>query len=143
MKTTHAENATARGRSPRSTEVRTLVVDDQEPFREVLRHLVAVTPGFTLIGEVSSGEDAIVAVDTLSPQFVLMDVRMPGIGGVEAARRVGRSHPHVVVVLISVHGAEELPPELVAGTGAPPFVHKKNLRPRVLTELWETHTADG
>jgi DNA-binding NarL/FixJ family response regulator len=142
MKAKDAENVTTRARSRQSTEVRTLVADDQEPFREALRHLVAATPGFTLIGEVSSGEDAIVAADTLSPQLVLMDVRMPGIGGIEAARRVRRLHPDVIVVLISVHGAEELPLELLAGMDSAPFVHKKNLRPRLLIKLWETHTAN-
>jgi two-component system invasion response regulator UvrY len=122
-----------------TAEVTTLVADDQEPFREVLRHLVAATPGFRLVGEVSSGEDAIVAVRAVSPQLVLMDVRMPGIGGVEAARRLARSHPEIVVILISVHGPEELPPELVAGTDAATFVRKQSLRPRVLRELWQRH----
>ena len=65
-----------------------LVVDDQETFREMMRDLVAATPGFELVGEAASGEDALVAIGDLSPELVLMDVRMPGIGGIEATRRV-------------------------------------------------------
>src|ERR1043166_1263816 len=90
-----------------TTEVRTLVVDDQEPFRDALRHLIGAAPGFTLVGEACSGEDAISAVETLSPSLVLMDVRMPGIGGIEAARSIAERHPELMIVLISVHGDEE------------------------------------
>ena len=119
-----------------ATEVRTLVADDQESFRDALRHLIGATSGFTLVGEASSGEDAIMAVNRLSPQLVLMDVRMPGMGGIEAARHLASQHPDVMVVLISVHGQEELPPELVAGEHAI-FVHKQNLRPHTLREIWK------
>jgi two-component system invasion response regulator UvrY len=142
MRAQDVKNVPAGARSRQATEVMTLVADDGESFREALRQLVAATPGFILVGEVSSGEDAIVAVDRLSPHFVLLDVRMPGIGGVEAARRIARWHPEIVVVLISVHGREELPPELVAGADAAAFVNKQSLRPRLLRELWEQH-RDG
>src|SRR5262249_51831070 len=78
-----------------STEVRTLVVDDQEAFRDALRHLIGAAPGFTLVGEACSGEDAIVAVEDLAPSLVLMDVRMPGIGGIQAARSIAERHPEL------------------------------------------------
>jgi DNA-binding NarL/FixJ family response regulator len=120
-------------------EVRTLIVDDQEPFRDALRQLVKAAAGFNLVGEASSGEEAIDAVDELCPGFVLMDVRMPGLGGIEAARIVGSRHPEVVIVLISVHGDEELSPELVSGGHVAAFVHKSKLRPRLLGELWARH----
>jgi DNA-binding NarL/FixJ family response regulator len=125
-----------------SDEVRTLVVDDQEAFRDVMRRLLAVSPGFTLVGEAPSGEDAIAAVETLNPRLVLMDVRMPGMGGLCAARVLGELHPEVVVVLISVHGDEELPRELVAGNATVPFVRKQELRPSLLKDLWERYRAD-
>jgi len=121
-------------------EVRTLVVDDQEPFRDVMRRLIAVTPGFTQVGEAASGEVAIAAVETLSPQLVLMDVRMPGMGGLEAARALAELHPEVVVILISVHGDEELPRELLDPSGdTPPFARKQQLSPSLLRELWDRH----
>jgi two-component system, NarL family, invasion response regulator UvrY len=120
-----------------TTEVRTLVVDDQEPFRDALRHLIGAAPGFTLVGEACSGEDAISAVETLSPSLVLMDVRMPGIGGIEAARSIAERHPELMIVLISVHGDEELSPELIEQGNPAAFVLKQNLRPHVLRELWD------
>ncbi|HEX6460814.1 MAG TPA: response regulator transcription factor [Thermoleophilaceae bacterium] len=132
------EAATGASRAERA-DVATLVVDDQAPFREVMKQLLAVTPGFRFAGEVSSGEEAVEAVDSLSPQLVLMDVRMPGIGGIEAARTLATLHPEVVVVLLSVHGPEELSPELVESSGAAAFARKQQLRPKLLTELWERH----
>jgi DNA-binding NarL/FixJ family response regulator len=120
-----------------TTEVRTLVVDDQEPFRDALRHLIGAARGFTLVGEACSGEDAISAVETLSPSLVLMDVRMPGIGGIEAARSIAERHPELMIVLISVHGDEELSPELIEQGNPAAFVLKQNLRPHVLRELWD------
>jgi DNA-binding NarL/FixJ family response regulator len=125
--------------APAHDTIRTLVVDDQEPFRDALRNLIGAAPGFTLVGEATSGEDAIGAVEELSPSLVLMDVRMPGLGGIEAARTIAERHPELVVVLISVHGEEELPPELVRGGEPADFVRKQNLRPQVLRELWERH----
>jgi DNA-binding NarL/FixJ family response regulator len=122
-------------------DVRTLVVDDQEPFRDALRHLIGAAPGFTLVGEVCSGEDAITAVETLSPGLVLMDVRMPGIGGIQAARSIAERHPDVMIVLISVHGEEELSPELIEHGNPAAFVLKQDLRPHVLRELWDARQS--
>jgi len=113
------------------------VVDDQQSFRQVMGQLIGATPGFSLVGEARSGEDALAAVEDLKPDFVLMDVRMPGIGGVQAAHTLARRHPQITVILVSVHGPEELPEELVAEVA--PFVRKKDLRPRMLRELWDKH----
>lgn len=69
-------------------EVRVLVVDDQEKFRDVVREVIDVTPGFVLVGEAGSGEEAVAAVGSVSAALVLMDVRMPGSAG---SRPRGRS----------------------------------------------------
>jgi DNA-binding NarL/FixJ family response regulator len=116
-------------------------VDDQETFRDAMRQVIAATPGFSLVGEAASGEDALMAVEELKPQLVLMDVRMPGIGGIQAAETLAHTHPEVMVVLISVHGPEELPPDLFGSERPAPFVLKKSLRPTVLHELWERQKA--
>jgi two-component system, NarL family, invasion response regulator UvrY len=114
-----------------------LVVDDQEPFRSVLCEVVAGTDGFTLIGEASSGESAIRAAQELSPRMVIMDKRMPGMGGMEAARVLTDRHPEVVVLLISVEEAPD--PRVLRACGAAAFACKQNLCPALLQRVWQRH----
>jgi DNA-binding NarL/FixJ family response regulator len=116
-------------------DVRVLTVDDQPVFRGVARALIAATPGFESIGEAESGEEALAAVERLAPQLVLLDVRMPGLDGIEVARRLHGSHPETVVVLVST----EEPAELPAARRLPdsvPLVRKQDLAPRMLARIW-------
>ena len=96
-----------RERRMSQTEVRVLTVDDQIVFRRAAQDVIAATPGFEPVGDAESGEDALDEVERLRPELVLLDVRMPGIGGVEAARRIAAAHPETVVVLISIEDSEE------------------------------------
>ena len=93
-----------------------LVVDDQESFLTALREVVAATEGFELVGEAASGEQALAAADELSPQLVIMDKRMPGLGGLEATRLITSRHPNIVVLIVSV----EEPPHTCCAHLAPP-----------------------
>lgn len=85
-----------------SSAVTVLAVDDHRAFREALEDLVAAAPDFVLVGQASSGEDAVRDVERLSPQLVVMDVAMPGMGGIAAARTILRRFSEVVILLISV-----------------------------------------
>ena len=84
------------------------------------------------------GEEAIEAVDHLHPDLVLLDVRMPGIGGIEAARRIAGEHPEVVVVLISVDDRESMG-EAAETSGAAELIGKQRFGPAMLRSLWERH----
>jgi DNA-binding NarL/FixJ family response regulator len=119
-------------------DVPVLVVDDHAVFRDVMVDVVRVTPGMQLVGAAASGEEAITAVEELSPRLVIMDKRMPGIGGVEAARMIRARFPDVVVVLVSV---EEPAAAVVEASGAAAFLAKREVAPRVLAELWATYGA--
>jgi DNA-binding NarL/FixJ family response regulator len=113
---------------------RVLVVDDQSPFRRAARAVVAMTPGFDVVGEAETGEQAVELSDRLDPQLVLMDVMLPGISGIEATRRVLKAHPDTVVVLLSTYDLDELPG--AASSGALSYVAKDTFGPDVLADIW-------
>lgn len=89
--------------SPR--DVLVLTVDDQASFREVARRVVEVVPGFRWIGEACSGEEAVSFVRHRAPDLVVMDVRMPGIGGLDAAQRIAEDAPGIAILLVSAEDA--------------------------------------
>jgi DNA-binding NarL/FixJ family response regulator len=118
--------------APRA-EVRVLLADDQPPSRRALRAVIDATDGFAVVGEVASGEEAVEAVAVLSPHMVVMDRRMPGMGGLEATRELTARHRDIVVVLTSV---EAVAPEVVASCGAASFIYKHDLSSRGLRDVW-------
>ena len=79
-----------------------LVCDDSALVRETLHRVLASVPGITRVVDASSGEQALSRWPVERPSLVLMDVRMPGIGGVEATRRLLARHPEAVVIMITV-----------------------------------------
>lgn len=113
-----------------------LVVDDHAGARDLLRDIIDGSKVFVLVGEAASGEEALQAAAELSPRLVIMDRHMPGIDGLEAARRLKARHPETVIVLTS---AEELPPQLIAESGAASFIRKHLLSRRSLLEVWHAH----
>lgn len=119
-------------------QIKVLVVDDNEAFRRALQELVAAAPGFALAGVACSGEEAVRALDELAAEIVVMDVVMPGMGGIEAARAILINFPGVIVVLTSVDD-----PVLSSGAaelgGAVTCERKQDLRPGLLQQLWTSH----
>lgn len=78
-----------------------VLVHAHKIFREGLRHYLANLPDYRIIGEASNGQQAIQLVDYTDPALILMEVDLPGINGVEVARAIKRTHPHIGIVLLS------------------------------------------
>jgi DNA-binding NarL/FixJ family response regulator len=116
--------------------VTVLLVDDHEVFRSAMRELIVAAKGFKLVGEAASGEDALGAVEELSPRMVIMDKRMPGMGGIEATRVLKARHPDVVVMLVSV---EDPDPQVMQSCGASAAALKQELSTTLLRDVWRTH----
>jgi len=82
--------------------VRVLVADDHPFFRDGLRVLLEVTDDTELVGEATDGEEAIALAQTLRPDVILMDLRMPGLGGIEATRKILSESPHVGILVVTM-----------------------------------------
>ena len=89
------------------TAIRLLIVDDHTLFRQGLVNLLQSEPGYEVSGEASNGEEALQALPDLKPDVVLMDVTMPGMGGVEATRRIIEANPEARVLMLTVSEDEE------------------------------------
>ncbi|GGK85993.1 DNA-binding response regulator [Planomonospora parontospora subsp. parontospora] len=95
--------------SPEASDraVRVLVVDDQRLIREAVASLLGIQPGITVVGTAADGHDAVEQTVALAPDVVLMDVRMPGMGGVEAVAALRDRAPGVRVVMLTTFDDEE------------------------------------
>src|SRR5262245_51867177 len=126
---TGVKEASAVERGP----VGVLAVDDHRPFLGVLREVIGATPRFQIIAEAESGEQAVEIARKLRPDMVLMDVHLPSLSGIEAAKAIKANRPETIVVLISTTHPDELPSE-ASSLGA--VVWKGELEPRLLDAIW-------
>jgi DNA-binding NarL/FixJ family response regulator len=100
----------------RPDSIRVLMVDDHAILRDGLRSLLERQPGILVVGEASSGEEALEQVAALEPDVVLMDLAMPGMNGLEATQHLRQSHPKVKVLILTQHDDREyIAPALQAG----------------------------
>jgi len=94
------------------------VVDDHDLVRTGITRMLADIDGLQVVGEADSGEASLKVARELKPDVVLMDVKMPGIGGLEATRKLLRSHPDVKVVAVTVCEEDPFPTRLLQAGAA-------------------------
>ena len=114
-------------------DVRVLVVDDQVAYRRALAAVVTETDGFVMVAETTTGEESLQVAAQVHPDLVLMDVNLPGISGIDAARKLTANPGGPVVVLLSTYDEDEFELE---GCGASAYVAKAAFGPDRLTEVW-------
>lgn len=103
--------------------IKVLLVDDHDLVRIGIRRLLSDVNGIKVIGEAKSGEEAVRMTRELEPNVILMDVKMPGIGGLEATRKILRTNSDVKVIAVTVYGEEPFPSRLLQA-GAAGYITK-------------------
>lgn len=98
--------------------IKVLVVDDHDLVRMGITRMLTDISGIKVVGEAASGEEAIRLARELQPQVVLMDVKMPGIGGLEATRKLLRQDPDLRILAVTVCDEEPFPSRLLKAGAA-------------------------
>lgn len=87
--------------------IRVVVVDDHALLRDGTRAIIEAEPDLRVVGEAGSAEEALALVNQLGPDVVLMDVRLPGLNGIEATRRILQHHPEIRILIVTAYVDEE------------------------------------
>ena len=122
--------------------IRVLLVDDQELVRYGFRLMLQATPGMDVVGEAGDGAEAIEAARRLQPDVVLMDIRMPGIAGIEATKRITDSQPNTRVLVLTTYDLDEYAFGALSA-GAAGFLLKDTRPDDLLAAIRAVHSGDA
>ncbi len=122
--------------------IRIVIVDDHEIVREGLRSMLQGEADFEVVAEAGAAEELGDLVDTTHPDVVLLDARLPGIGGAEACRRLVATHPDVAVLIVSSYSDDDLVEECVRA-GARGYVVKDIERFSLKESIRAVHGGGG
>ncbi len=118
-----------------------LLVDDHKLIRTGIKLILDQTADIRVLGEASSGEEAVERARALKPQVILMDVSMPGIGGLEATRKLTMSLPEIRVIVLSAQTAEPFPMRLLEA-GASGYLTKDAAEDEIVTAIRRVHAGE-
>lgn len=103
--------------------IKLLLVDDHELVRIGIKRLLQDVQGMKVIGEAGTGEEAVILAKELMPDVVVLDVHMPGIGGLEATRKMVRHNPDIKILALTIYEGEPYPTRLLQA-GASGYITK-------------------
>ena len=113
---------------------RVLVVDDHMVIRRGINSILQAWPQWEVSGEAASGEEAIRLAEDLKPDVIIMDISMPGMGGLEATKIIHKSHPQVKILLLTLHDSLEWV-ETALRAGARGYVLKSDAEGELMRAL--------
>jgi len=122
--------------------IRVLLVDDQAVVRRGLRVRFHLEPDLEVVGEASTGREALTLAQTLTPDVVLMDIEMPEMDGIEATAALRRVVPQSAVVILSIHDDAQTRGRAQAA-GAVAFVEKRGGTDRLLSAIRQAAAQAG
>lgn len=111
-----------------------LLCDDHRLVRAGLRRVLEDTPGMDVVAEAGSGEEALELLRQHEPDVLLMDVNMPGMGGLEATRRILQRYPSIKIIAVSMHMEEPYPSRLLSA-GARGYISKDAAADEVVSAI--------
>jgi DNA-binding NarL/FixJ family response regulator len=115
-----------------------LIADDHELVRRGVRSILEAQPGWEVVGEASDGQQALERARALKPEIVVLDIGMPRLSGLEAARRIGKILPQVKILILSMHDSNELA-RAVLEAGARGYVTKSDAARDLVTAVDALH----
>jgi len=118
--------------------IRVLLADDHAVLRAGLRMLINAQPDMEVVGEASTGEEALRHARALKPDIALMDITMPGAGGIEASARIARDCPRVRILVLTMHDDAAYLRNVLAA-GASGYVLKRSADTELLSAIRITH----
>lgn len=122
--------------------LRLLIVDDEPAVRKGLRMRFATEADVVVVGEATSGEEALAMVETLRPDVVLMDVQLPRMDGIETTQALHTTFPRLPVVMLSIHDDRHTQDRALAA-GASRFVTKRGSNGELLAAIRSAATNAG
>jgi DNA-binding NarL/FixJ family response regulator len=114
--------------------IRILLVDDFEPWRRFVSSTLQKSPGFEIVLEVSDGLQAVQKAAELDPDLILLDIGLPGLNGIEAARRIRKVAPHSKIIFLTEDSAEDIAEEAFR-IGAAGYVVKSDAARELLSAM--------
>jgi DNA-binding NarL/FixJ family response regulator len=123
-------------------KIRVLIVDDQDIVRQGLKIIVEHQPDMTVVAQAVDGEEAVRLAQTLKPDVVLMDIKMPRLSGIEATRRITQTLPEVQVIILTTYDTDDLVFEGIRA-GAQGFLLKDAGSDAILEAVRAVHRGES